>query len=197
MGTLKFYVYLCILPSTCICQVKDDPGGSIGPESGDYHYEDGTGKQPPVSEGSESKSTAQQTDDNSGKQTQSAGDIVNVFKKPFINLNQDRRGWPEEKLIFKLMGSSFAETEAGNSYQPSVRSFGFTITVFSDKVLMRIFLVFEFKDRKPLERPLNMGESKQLKDDNFESLEAFIRQQCRKIDDLKEMQKNSGAKEPV
>jgi len=42
-----------------------------------------------------------------------------------------------------------------------------------------------------------MGESKQLKDDNFESLEAFIRQQCRKIDDLKEMQKNSGAKEPV
>ena len=131
MGTLKFYVYLCILPSTCICQVKDDPGGSIGPESGDYHYEDGTGKQPPVSEGSESKSTAQQTDDNSGKQTQSAGDIVNVFKKPFINLNQDRRGWPEEKLIFKLMGSSFAEIEGGNSYQPSVRSFGFIIKVFT------------------------------------------------------------------
>ena len=125
MGTLKFYVYLCILPITCICQVKDDPGGSIEQEYENF-YEEGTGKQLSVSEGSESKSTAQQTDDNTGKQTQSAGDIVNVFKKPFINLNQDRRGWPEEKLIFKLMGSSMAETEAGNAYQPSVRSFGFT-----------------------------------------------------------------------
>ena len=122
MGTLKFYVYLYILPIT-ICQVKDDPGGSIEQEYENF-YEEETGKQPP--EGSESKSTAQQTDDNTGKQSQSAGDIVNVFKKPFINLNQDRRGWPEEKLIFKLMGRSFAETEGGNSYQPSVRSFGFT-----------------------------------------------------------------------
>ena len=130
MGTLKFYVYLCILP-IAFCQVKDDPGGSIEPESEDFYYEEGTGKQPPVSEGSESKSTAQQID--TGKQSQSAGDIVNVFKKPFINLNQDRRGWPEEKLIFKLMGSSFAETEGGNSYQPSVRSFGFTIIVFPVK----------------------------------------------------------------
>ena len=42
-----------------------------------------------------------------------------------------------------------------------------------------------------------MGESRQLKDDNFESLEAFIRIHCRKIHDLKEMQKNSGAKDPV
>ena len=42
-----------------------------------------------------------------------------------------------------------------------------------------------------------MGESRQLKDDHFESLEVFIRLQCRKIDELKEMQKNSGAKEPV
>lgn len=132
MGTLKFYVYLCILP-IAFCQVKDDPGGSIEPESEDFYYEEGTGKQPPASEGSESKPTEQQTDDNSGKQSQSAGDIVNVFKKPFINLNQDRRGWPEEKLIFKLMGSSFAETEGGNSYQPSVRSFGFTIIVFPVK----------------------------------------------------------------
>ena len=41
-----------------------------------------------------------------------------------------------------------------------------------------------------------MGESRQLKDDNFESLEAFIRIHCKKIDNLKEMQKNSGAKEP-
>ena len=40
-----------------------------------------------------------------------------------------------------------------------------------------------------------MGESRQLKDDNFESLEAFIRIHCKKIDNLKEMQKNSGAKE--
>ena len=47
-----------------------------------------------------------------------------------------------------------------------------------------------------MKRPLNMGESRELKDDHFESLEAFIRLQCRKIDNLKEMQKNSGAKEP-
>ena len=40
-----------------------------------------------------------------------------------------------------------------------------------------------------------MGESRQLKDDHFESLEAFIRLQCKKVDNLKEMQKNSGAKE--
>ena len=40
-----------------------------------------------------------------------------------------------------------------------------------------------------------MGESRQLEDDHFESFEAFIGTQCKKIDDLKEMQKNSGAKD--
>ena len=40
-----------------------------------------------------------------------------------------------------------------------------------------------------------MGESRQLKDDHFESFEEFISTQCKKINDLKEMQKNSGAKD--
>ena len=40
-----------------------------------------------------------------------------------------------------------------------------------------------------------MGESRQLKDDHFESFEEFIRTQCKKINDLKKMQKNSGAKD--
>ena len=40
-----------------------------------------------------------------------------------------------------------------------------------------------------------MGESRQLKDDHFESFEAFIRTQCKKVNDLKEMQKKSGAKD--
>ena len=135
MGTLKVYFCLCIF-SFIVFAAKDDSDSSkTAPVNEDIYYDigmtqDETGKQPPISDESESKSTAEQTNDNSGKQPQTAGDIVNVFKKPFININQDRTGWPEEKLISKLMGNSFAETEGGNSYQPSVRSFGF-ISKFS------------------------------------------------------------------
>ena len=130
MGTFKFYVYLCIFPTT-ICQVKDDSGGSIELIYEDTNHDDGTGKQPPISDGSGSKSTqdstAEQSDDNSGKQPQMAGDIVNTFKKPFININQGRIGWPEENLIQKLMGISNVDMEEGSTpYKSSVRSFGFT-----------------------------------------------------------------------
>ena len=38
-----------------------------------------------------------------------------------------------------------------------------------------------------------MGQSRRLKDDDFEGLETFIRAECRKIADLKEMQEQSGA----
>ena len=127
MGTFKFYVYLCIFPTT-ICQVKDESGGSGWFEE-DINHDDGTGKQPPISDGSESKSSQDFTTEH---RPQMAGAIGNTFKKPFINLNQERTGWPEEKLISKLMGNTFAETEEGNSYQPSVRSFGLTSKVFTD-----------------------------------------------------------------
>ena len=130
MGSLKFYVYLCIFSFKVVAAKDDSDSSQTAPVNEDIYYvtgmtQDETGKQPPIPDESESKSTAEQTNDNSGKQTQTAGDIVNNFKKPFININQDRTGWPEEKLISKLMGNSFAETEGGNSYQPSVRSFGF------------------------------------------------------------------------
>ena len=136
MGTFKFYVYLCIFPFKVFAAEDDSDSSKTAPVYEDIYYDTGmtqdeTEKQP-ISDESESKSTAEQTNDNSGKQPQTAGDIVNVFKKPFININQDRTGWPEEKLISKLMGNSFAETEGGNSYQPSVRSFGLTSKVFTD-----------------------------------------------------------------
>ena len=131
MGTLKFYVYLCIF-SFKVFGAKDDSDSSkTAPVNEDIYYDTGmtqdeTGKQLPLSDESESKSISEQPNDNPGKQPQTAGDIVNNFKKPFININQDRTGWPEEKLISKLLGKSFAETEGGNSYQSSVRSFGLT-----------------------------------------------------------------------
>ena len=136
MGTFKFYVYLCIFSFKVFAAEDDSDSSKTAPVYEDIYYDTGmtqdeTEKQP-ISDESESKSTAEQTNDNSGKQPQTAGDIVNVFKKPFININQDRTGWPEEKLISKLMGNSFAETEGGNSYQPSVRSFGLTSKVFTD-----------------------------------------------------------------
>ena len=55
-------------------------------------------------------------------------DIVNTFKKPFININQVRNGWPEESLILKIMGTSPDNIEEGGTpYQSSVRSFGFIV----------------------------------------------------------------------
>lgn len=55
---------------------------------------------------------------------------ITVFpvRRPFININQIRNGWPEENLILKLMGTSYDDTEEGGiPYQPSVRSIGFNI----------------------------------------------------------------------
>ena len=66
-------------------------------------------------------------DENSVKEPHMGGDIVNTFKKPFININQVRNGWPEENLILKIMGTSQDDIEEGGTpYQSSVRSLGFT-----------------------------------------------------------------------
>ena len=68
------------------------------------------------------------SDDNSRKEPNMAEDIVNTFKKPFININQVRNGWSEENLILKIMGTSYDDIEEGGiPYQSSVRSLGFTV----------------------------------------------------------------------
>ena len=131
MDTLRFYVYLCIFQIKGFPAEDASDSSKIAPVYEDIYVADETGKQPPTSDGSESKSSqesaVEQSDDDSGKQPAMAGDILNTFKKPFININQGRNGWPEENLILKLMGGHSDDiAEGGTPYQLSVRSLGFT-----------------------------------------------------------------------
>ena len=115
MSTLKCYVLLCIFP------IK------VFPVYEDIYHADKPRKEPSNSDGIESKSTTEQSDDKSEKEPHMPGGIVNTFKKPFININQVRNGWPEESLILKIMGTSPDNIEEGGTpYQSSVRSLGFT-----------------------------------------------------------------------
>ena len=112
MGTLKFYIYLCIFSKSSFS--KEATVAVDGEKY--YEWEEQTGSD-------ESKETAPvgKAADTEGKPATNLGSLVNVFKKPFIVRGQDRKGWEEEALIFKLFGQSYAETDTGNSYRATVR----------------------------------------------------------------------------
>ena len=118
MGTLKFYIYLCIFP-TIIFSSDSKTVASDEEKNSDYDH---TWSEQPGSDGIEEKYTPEKGDDTRGKTAQNLGSLVNVFKKPFIVKDQDREGWEEEKLLFKLFGRSSMEMDTGNSYNAYVRS---------------------------------------------------------------------------
>ena len=118
MGTLKVYIYLCIFSITIFSSDSKTVASDEEKYSLDYEqaFEEQLG-----SKGNEEAPPAGKGDDTDGKTTANLGSLVNVFKKPFIVRGQDRKGWEEEALIFKLFGQSYAETDSGNSYRATVR----------------------------------------------------------------------------
>ena len=120
MGTLKFYIYLCIFSTSIFLSNSKTVTSDEEKHSLDYEQalEEQLG-----SKGNEEASSAGKGDATEGKPTTNLGSVMNVFKKPFIVRGQDRKGWEEEALIFELFGQSSIEVETGNAYQPTVRSF--------------------------------------------------------------------------
>ena len=133
MGTVKFYIYLCIFSKSIFSK---EAAVAVGAEKLSEWEEEQLGP-----DGSEGAAPAGKAADTEGKTTANLGSLVNVFKKPFIVRGQDRKGWEEEALIFELFGQSSMEVETGNAYQPTVRSVSL---FFSFAVLVKPYNVMAY-----------------------------------------------------
>ena len=122
MGTWKFYIYLCIFP-TSIFSSDSKTVASDEEKYPEYEY---ASQEQFGTKGNEETPPAGKDDDTEGKPTTNLGSVMNVFKKPFIVRGQARKGWEEEALIFQLFGRSSLEVDTGNAYQPTVRQ-GFVL----------------------------------------------------------------------